>query len=217
MLKPLTEQTGAIVLAGGRSTRMGVDKSGLPLGKKTLLKHVVLETSRLASQVIVILNRDQQELSLTTAPGCHIQFGRDSKDRQGPLQGIADGVSLLKDDIRFCYVLSCDLPYLTTDWLLKLRERLTGDVDVVCTCVDTITNPLIALYRKEILLAAPRLLAQKQFRPIRLWDGKNIVPIIPSPTAVLNPGVNVNTPREFITVVQRLHQVLPVFFTESGL
>jgi molybdopterin-guanine dinucleotide biosynthesis protein A len=200
-LEALYKNTGAIVLAGGRSTRMGTDKAGLIFGRDTLLNHVLVVASHVASRIIVILNRDQRNPVVLPPAGCQIIIGRDSKDRQGPMQGIVDGVSLLPDDIQACYVLSCDLPFLTSDWLQKLREQMNQSVDVVCTCNENIANPLLAIYRWETLLSASRLLNQNQFRPIRLWDGKNVIRLVP-PHDSVNPGTDVNTRRELLNALK---------------
>jgi len=125
-----------------------------------------------------------------------VSFGRDSCYEQGPLQGIADALPLLPDQIENIYVVTCDLPYLTEVWLTSMKEAFTEEVDVVHAVDDGITNPLLALYRKKVLVRAKELLDDNQRRPIRLWDGFRLVGMSPPPD---DPMVckDINTPEEF--------------------
>ena len=198
------ETYGAIILAGGRSTRMGSDKAALPFGAKRLLNHVIEIVRPIVSHLAVALNRDQYILPRLLDLEEDIDIAWDSKDRQGPLQGIADAVSLLKKDIDCYYVLSCDLPFLSAQWMLHLADRMSAGTDVVCTTMDGISNPLLALYRKKVLKQVPVLLRQNQFRPIKLWDKRNVIQAN-ADCNKLPYGMGVNTREEFIQALNFLN------------
>lgn len=188
---------GTVVLAGGRSSRMGTDKAILPFGSKRLIEHVIDVSRKVSSHLIVTFNKDQYILPKLLNLESQIDITWDSEQGRGPLQGIADSATKMKESVDYYYVLSCDLPYLNPHWLIHLADQMKPDLDVVCTCIDKIANPLLALYKKEVLLSAGCLLKEGKKRPILLWEGKNIKKQIP-PKNSLPFGMGVNTQEEFI-------------------
>ncbi len=201
---------GVVILVGGQSTRMGRDKAFLKIGNKTFLQHVLQVVAPISSQTIVSINRDQEHLCVSPELADIFQIARDTKDRQGPLQGIADSLSTMSPNINYFYVLSCDLPYLTTEWLNQLKLEMQPGVDVVCTAISGITNPLLALYRKEVLLAAPELLANNCHRPIKLWADRNIVQLTPEENQAC-VWMDVDTPQDYQKALHHFNPELAFF------
>ena len=87
----------AIILCGGRSTRMGRDKSALPFGDETMLARVTRLAGSIAGQVLVVGRRDQPESTT-----------HDAMDDQGPLAGLAAGLAASTTDLNV--VVACDMP-----------------------------------------------------------------------------------------------------------
>ncbi len=192
---PFQTETGAILLAGGRSTRMGADKAFLELDGKLLLEHLLDVLHPLVAEVVIMRARDQPQASFPQFPQAFLRWGQDSQADQGPLQGLADAVPLLSPSLRQVFVLSCDLPRLRTDWLLRLQQAGQG-ADGACTKNGGIANPLLAWYRRDVLEHAPRLRAEGKRRPIALWEGWEIVPVTPEPQEQLQVQ-DANTPEAF--------------------
>ena len=94
------------------------------------------------------------------------------------------------------FLLTCDLPYLTEEWLQTLRDIMTDEYDLVCTEEGNITNPLLALYRRPVLEPAAELLAKGKRRPILLWEGWRMARLS-SPEETPWICKDVNTPDEF--------------------
>ncbi|MGY8697942.1 MAG: molybdenum cofactor guanylyltransferase, partial [bacterium] len=125
-----------------------------------------------------------------------IRVGWDAEEGRGPLQGIVDALPLLSLEIDKVFLLTCDLPYLTGEWLQTLRDIMTDEYDIVCTEEDNITNPLLALYRRPVLEPAAQLLAAGKRRPLLLWEGWRMARLsAPEET----PWIcrDANTPEEF--------------------
>ena len=175
---------------------MGKNKAEMEICGKTLLERTLEIMEPVVNKMVVMLNPTQAEPVVRGTVANMISFGRDSRQKQGPLQGIADALPLLPEQIENIFVVTCDLPYLTEEWLISMKEAFTEDVDVVHAVDDGITNPLLALYRKKVLWRANDLLADNQRRPIRLWDGFRLVGMSPPPD---DPMVckDINTPEEF--------------------
>ena len=192
----MKKQYGAILLAGGLSSRMGQDKASLEISGQTMLERLLLILHPLVAETVVIRAAGQNLPQLPTKLKSWITEGWDSVEGQGPLQGIADALPLLSADIEKVYLLTCDLPYLTEEWLQSLRDIMTDEYDLVCTEVDNITNPLLALYRRPVLEPAAQLIAAGKRRPILLWEGWRMARLsAPEETPWICQDAN--TPEEF--------------------
>jgi len=192
----MKKQYGAILLAGGLSSRMGQDKASLEIGGQTMLERLLLVLRPIVAETVVmrapgqILPRVAKELQ------DWIRVGWDSVEKRGPLQGIVDALPLLSSEIDKVFLLTCDLPYLTGEWLQTMRDIMTDEYDLVCTEEANITNPLLALYRRPVLEPAAKLLAEGKRRPLLLWDGWRMARLS-SPEETPWICQDVNTPDEF--------------------
>jgi len=187
---------GAILLAGGLSSRMGRDKASLILEGRTLLERLLLILRPLVAETVVIRAPGQSIPRISEDLKTWIKIGRDSITGRGPLQGIADALPLLSADIEIIYLLTCDLPYLNREWLQTLQDILTDEYDIVCTDEDNITNPLLAIYRRVVLESAEKILSSGKRRPLLLWEGWRMAKLsAPEETPWICQDAN--TPEEF--------------------
>jgi len=150
---------GAILLAGGQSSRMGQDKAALEIEGQTMLERLLVTLRPLVAETVVIRAAGQTLPRISQELKAWIKLGWDAEEGRGPLQGIVDALPLLSLEIDKVFLLTCDLPYLTAEWLQTLRDIMTDEYDIVCTEEDKITNPLLALYRRPVLEPAAQLLA----------------------------------------------------------
>ena len=192
----MNKQYGAILLAGGKSSRMGKDKAGLKIEGHTMLERLLLTLQPLVAETVVMRAKGQALPHISPELKAWIRVGRDTEEGRGPLQGIVDGLPLLNIEIDKVFILTCDLPYLTGEWLLTLRDIMTDEYDIVCTEEDKITNPLLALYRRPVLEPAAQLLATGNRRPLSLWKGWRMAHLS---APVETPWIcrDTNTPEEF--------------------
>ena len=192
----MNEQYGAIILAGGSSSRMGEDKASLEISGKSMVERLFLKLSPIVAEVVVIRAPGQTMPKIPEELRNRIRVGWDSVKDRGPLQGIVDALPLLNSAIDKVFLLTCDLPYITTDWLQTLKDIMTDEFDLVCTEENKIINPLLAIYRKPVLEPASKLIAEGKRRPISLWEGWRMARLsAPEET----PWIcrDVNTPEEF--------------------
>ncbi|TAK78926.1 MAG: molybdenum cofactor guanylyltransferase [Dehalococcoidia bacterium] len=110
----------AIILAGGRSSRMGEDKASIVLHGTTLLQRVVSAAAGAASQ-IVLVRAPGQALPAVTAP-CPVVTVADAVAGEGPLFGMATGLAAATGER--CLVLGVDMPFLQPALLRLLAGRL---------------------------------------------------------------------------------------------
>lgn len=156
---------GAIVLCGGKSSRMGSSKALLPFGPETMLQRVVRVLSEVVERIVVVAAVGQE---LPTLP-INVTVTRDERDARGPLEGLRAGLKALPSDVDVAYVTSCDVPLLVAGFVTEMFE-LARDVDVAVMEIDGFTHPLSAVYRRSTLPVVEDLLAQDRLRPVFLFD-----------------------------------------------
>jgi molybdopterin-guanine dinucleotide biosynthesis protein A len=144
-----------IVLAGGKSSRMGSDKGLLTINDKTFVEHVIVAMKPLVDKIIIVSNNKDYD-----------QFGyrrvEDSIKDSGPLAGLYSG--LKHSETEFNLVLSCDIPMIKTEILKKLVDADLENYEVVQIESNTKTMPLIAMYKKQCMHKCLELLQQGEKR-----------------------------------------------------
>ena len=154
-----------IVLAGGRSTRMGQDKASLPFGDDTLLTRAIRLVGSVADEVIVVVQSEQGGSNLALGLAVRVVF--DPIENLGPLAGIAAGLAASNSDLNL--IVACDMPLIKPAVLRRLVE-LCGDADICVPVVGAQASPLCAVYRSSVASAAQALLATGERRAMRLLD-----------------------------------------------
>jgi molybdopterin-guanine dinucleotide biosynthesis protein A len=182
----------AFVLAGGKSTRMGTDKTLLQLGGKRLIEHALDKARHAARQV-----------RLVGDPARLAEFGTVVPDRfldRGPLAGIH--AALLASATDFNLMLAVDVPFVSTEFLryLIVEAQRSGAVVTVARTTRCL-QPLSAVYRKSFAEVAHKVLMEGRNRIDRAFEG---VPTrIVEPEELRQAGfaeemfANLNTPEEY--------------------
>ena len=137
----MSEPATLIILAGGRSRRMGYPKCYLPTPSgETLVEHLARRLRPLFSEVIGV-GRDPLELA-----GIH--WTADRYPIQSPLVGIEAGLAASRHDLTL--VVACDMPFVVPQ-LVRYLLAEAGDVEAVVPVVNDYYEPLLAVYRARIL------------------------------------------------------------------
>jgi molybdopterin-guanine dinucleotide biosynthesis protein A len=135
----------AIVLAGGRSTRLGRDKASELLLGRPLLQHVIDRVAPLVDEVNVVRAAAQQ-LPEITAP-IPVRVVEDAFPETGPLGGICTGLAAASAER--CIAAACDMPLLSEALLRELLQRST-EWDVVMPVLEY-PEPLYAVYSRACI------------------------------------------------------------------
>lgn len=145
-----------IILAGGKSSRMGSDKGLLTVNGKMFVERVIDAMKPIVNDIIIIISNNQK----------YNQFGyqrvADRIKDSGPLAGLYSGLHHSKTEYNL--VLSCDIPMITTEVLKKLIDTDYENYDVVQIQSEHKTMPLIALYNKQCADKCLQLLQQGEKR-----------------------------------------------------
>lgn len=162
--------TAAVVLAGGRSSRMGEAKAGLEWHGSTLLRRVVGLVGRGVDGPVVVVRAPGQDLPPLPAS---VEVLEDGALARGPLEGMATGLAALQDRAAHAFVCSTDLPLLHPAYVRAVARAGQG-VDVALPVVAGHRQPLAACYRTSLAARARELLAQDRARPAFLLEGADV-------------------------------------------
>lgn len=152
-------QATGIVLAGGRSTRMGRDKASLPWGGGTLLEMVLARLVPVCTELIVVSNVPREA-------GQGVRIVPDSYVQCGPLAGIHAGLTTAACE--YAFVVACDMPYLDTAAVRFSLEAAVG-YDAAVPCIDGRYHPLHGVYRKTCLPLITKRLEEGRHRVQELY------------------------------------------------
>jgi len=131
-----------IILAGGKSSRMGTDKALLELGGKKVIERIAAIVKPLFEKIILITNKPEHYKFL------NLPLFKDVFPYKGPLAGIHSG--LLHSETEKNFILSCDVPLLNGEMINYIVEYETERTIKMCYAAGYF-QPLAAFYSKKIL------------------------------------------------------------------
>jgi molybdopterin-guanine dinucleotide biosynthesis protein A len=138
----LTEDATAIVLAGGHSRRMGMDKSMLPIDGRPMIEHICRQLCGTFAKVLISAN-DTGKLSflgLVVVP--------DRIPDQGPLMAVASALEASRSDLNL--IVGCDVPRVRLPVVRRMLTEAEGVDIVIPVTEDGREQPLFAIYRRSI-------------------------------------------------------------------
>jgi len=187
----------AAVLAGGRSMRMGVDKTLLDVDGEPLVARVVEVCADVCAHTLVVTNRP--DAMADVLPG-DVPVITDEVAYQGPLGGLTTALAAASDE--WVLAVAADMPHLDPDVIRALWNARNGG-DVVVPMTEKGPEPLLALYRVEACLPAARAtLATGRRRLVALFGAVSVVEVPVEDLRIVDPEllslVNVNTPADLV-------------------
>lgn len=190
--------TGAILLAGGRSSRMGKDKGFLQFGPELLLERILRIVDPFVDEIAVVLAHSMEVPDIDSPCSEKISWTRDRVPFHGPLQGIVEGMDVLSEKLEKVFLLTCDLPYLSQEWLQTLLQQFDSTVSMVVSRQNDISNPLLALYQRDELKRAAELLRQGESKARLLLKNPNVCYITPKQnSSIPSPIQDINDPESY--------------------
>jgi molybdenum cofactor guanylyltransferase len=172
-----------IILAGGKSSRIGSDKGFLLLKNKPFILHIIEALKPLVSDIIIVSNNADYDIF-------KLKRVNDLIEDSGPLAGIYTGLHYSNTENNL--VLSCDIPLINTEILRKLTILKDKNVDIIQLESNSKTMPLIALYKKHCESKFFKLLQQGE-RRLRFAVNKCKVKTIVLNEVLEKVTTNINT------------------------
>lgn len=157
-----------IILAGGKSSRMGTDKGFLLLNDKPFVQYSIDALKPLVSNIIIVSDDSKYD-----------EFGlkrvNDITKNAGPVAGICSGLNASSTEYNL--ILSCDIPLITSNILQKLIDNMDASSEIIQIESQGKSMPLIAIYKKEVINTFETLLKNDERRlrvAIKSCISKNI-------------------------------------------
>lgn len=132
-----------IILAGGKSSRMGFDKQFLEVNQKRLMNIVLEDLEEEFDELIIVTNKPEEYI------GFNHKIITDKIVGMGPLSGIHAGLTESKS--KYAFVIGCDMPNINIDYIRYMKESINSDdVEACITKHKDGIEPLYGFYSKNI-------------------------------------------------------------------
>ena len=155
----------AIILSGGRATRMnGIDKGLVPLQNKPLVQHVIERVMPQVDEILLNANREIEQYKTFNLP----ILQDDNPDFIGPLAGFSLGLKHCKHD--YLLTVPCDSPLIPEDLVARLMKALLEKgADIAIAKSGGYNHPVFCLMKKSVLPSLTTYLAQGE-RKVSTWQ-----------------------------------------------
>jgi len=187
----------AAVLAGGRSRRMGSDKTLLTVDGEPLVLRVVQKVREVCVSAVVVTNRP--ELLADVALPADVPVVKDTVAYQGPLGGLVTALECAPDE--WVLAVAADMPALEPEVIRALWD-VRGEGQVVIPVGEMGPEPLLALYHRSCLPTAKAALDSGRRRIVAILPSLRVVSVPVEALRAVDPElhslVNVNTPDELM-------------------
>lgn len=195
-----------VVLAGGRSSRMGRSKADLEWHGTTLLRRTCGVLARAGLAPVVVVRAPGQQLPDLPLD---VEVVDDPREGLGPLQGIAVGLAALSDRAGSAFLCSTDLPFLHPAFVRRVVSPLAVDLalDVVLPVARGYPQPLAAAYRTRLAAQVAALVAADRLRPAFVFEQARVLrldddalladPALRAADPTLESLLNVNEPADY--------------------
>ncbi|OHB50038.1 MAG: hypothetical protein A2106_06645 [Planctomycetes bacterium GWF2_40_8] len=132
----------AVILAGGKSSRMGSNKAFLKLKGKTFIERQINLLREMFDEIFISANTPSEYEYL------NLPVFKDIYPDKGPLCGIY--TSLINSSSLYTFMLACDMPFVEIG-LIKYLKGFTREYDVVVPKSERGLEPLHAFYSKNCI------------------------------------------------------------------
>lgn len=153
----------SIILAGGKSSRLGRNKALQIIDGKSLIQRVIDRLGMLSTEIIIVTARGEAIPSHSTV---EIKTVADIYPEKGPLVGIYSG--LASSSSSRAVAVGCDTPFLSVS-LLEYMAQIYSVYDVVVPRIKSKLEPLCAVYSRNCSGPIQKLLEQNELRIDKLF------------------------------------------------
>ena len=193
-----------VILAGGKSQRLGIDKALLEFNGQSLLSRAVQRLAALSNDIIVVTSTPEDYQHL----GLGVRFVSDERPGGGALMGIYSGLRAARH--ASALAVACDMPFLNLA-LLRHMAAVSAEYDVVVPRLEgDLLEPLHAIYGKPCLPFMADLLARGRRRIAAFFDDVRVLyveePIITSLDPLRLSFLNVNAPADWVLAQSMLNR-----------
>ncbi|WP_315068039.1 molybdenum cofactor guanylyltransferase [uncultured Clostridium sp.] len=141
----------AVILAGGKSSRMGFDKQFLRINEVRIMEKLIHELSKEFEDIIIVTNKPEEYKK------DGVRIISDEIKEFGPLSGIHVGIKQSKS--RYVYFIACDMPNVNLNYIRYMKKVLTNSKANACIAKrEGKFEPFNAFYSVDILPEVEKLI-----------------------------------------------------------
>lgn len=181
-----------VILAGGKSDRMGKNKALMLLDGRRLIDLVIAVLREVFADLLIVTNRPELYADL------QLPIVGDVYPDKGALGGIYSAI--YHAPTPYCFVVACDMPFLNTAVIRYLTSQIVNN-DVVMPDIHGEMEPLHAIYSKTCLQPILRCLEANRLKIISFLPDVRVCTVVASDIQRFDPNLlgfqNLNTPEEF--------------------
>jgi molybdopterin-guanine dinucleotide biosynthesis protein A len=167
---------GAVVLAGGRSSRYGRDKLADTVDGRVLLDRAIASVNEIGADTVVVAVL-APDATRPLPPG--VIVARDDRPFEGPLAGLAAGLAALPASVAVVVVVGGDMPTLRPAVLRRLVQAVEAGHDAVLLDDGRDARPLPSAYRRSVASQATTDLLDAGERRLRALPARLAAAVIP--------------------------------------
>lgn len=191
---PKAAAISGVILAGGKSSRMGTDKALLKLGPYYVIERIAGALRTMVDEVVIVTDRSKRYAKYGDRTISDIMPGH------GPLGGIHAG--LVQAAHPWMLVTACDLPFISVP-VARLMIECAADYDAVVPRYRGYAEPLYALYNKNCLEVMEQHLVRGQGKIRGLYDEIRVRYLEEEEMSLVEPHlkrafINLNTPKDML-------------------
>jgi molybdopterin-guanine dinucleotide biosynthesis protein A len=195
----------AFILAGGKSSRMGVNKAFLEIDGKMIIQRLLELLDKLFKNIIICSN-DIASFEFTGR-----KIVKDIFPNKGPLAGLHSGLTISETDKNF--FISCDLPFIS-GMIIRYLCDYKSDASIILPIGEKRIQQMCGLYSKNVLRQAEKLLIESKDNTISKTKGSIFELIESVPTEIADVSkleyyykdifFNMNTPDDYEYVKNKI-------------
>lgn len=140
-----SDNFGVIILAGGRSSRLKVNKVFLNIRREPLICEIVRVASEVTEKVVVTIGKHDQEEKFAEILPSWVKIARDTTEEKAALYGVLTGLKSI--ETRYTAVLAADLPFVNTNIIRILYREAEGFDLAIPRWPNGDIEPLYAVYQ----------------------------------------------------------------------
>jgi molybdopterin-guanine dinucleotide biosynthesis protein A len=190
----MTPPVLGLLLAGGLARRMGGgDKCLRPLGRTTLLGHVIERARPQVTRLVLNANGDPARFATFDLPVAGDVIGGFA----GPLAGVLTGMEWAQShrpDLPWVATIATDTPFFPRDLVQRLFEAAAAGADLACAASAGRSHPVFGLWPVRLAVDLRRAMAEEGLRKVDDWTGRYRLATVEFPAGKVDPFFNANTP-----------------------
>lgn len=191
----------AVILAGGKSSRMGFDKQFLKINEKRLIDIMISKLKKEFEDIIIVTNKPEQYVGSSYKIVCDEIRGK------GPMGGIHIG--LKESSSKYTYFVACDMPNINIGYIKYMKEMIKDtDVDACITKKENRAEHLNAFYSRDVISDIENLFLEDRRAIVNLTNKVNTLYIEEKDARKYSPNwdmfLNINTKEELSNYINSL-------------